>query len=248
MTKKSLIVCVLSVLFIAGFIGISNQYLYADQKKTVEEYVKLAGDYIKNNPELLSKSIDAVNNKVNYEDVITKVDLLPLSIGEFEFRKGLSKAAGVEDANDKSIFNTLVEEKLIISYAIKNNVLPSKSEIDSFVESEQLLYEKVDKNKKIINDFCVAANMSVEDYWKTYEYYNAYRIVTLNKAYDNAIETGVKKGEVKALESSKNDLNLEEHENYWNRIKKEMKNSISLNINKQYKNKDFILDNTKLYL
>ncbi|GAB6173677.1 MAG: hypothetical protein ACYDG2_23655 [Ruminiclostridium sp.] len=249
MTKKLrfLIVGFLSLLFIAGTFGISNHYSYADQK-----YIELAGNYIKTNSELLSKSINSVENKlVNNEDVVTNVNLLPITIQEIEFRKGLRQVAGDVDVSDKAVFNTLVEEKLIISYAIKNNILPSKDEIDDFIESERVLYETVATTKKLVDDFCAAANISIEDYWKTYEYYNAYRIVTFKKAYDYAIEAGIKKGELKVLKNTNNQIDrqiVNEHEDYWKKIKKEAKDKTSLEINKQYQNRGFIIDKSKLYL
>lgn len=251
MTKKLLIIGVLAALFIAGSIGISNQNYYADQKKSAEEYIKLGGEFIKNNPGLLSKSLDVVGNKlVNYEDVVSNVDLLPISIAEIEFRKGINQVAGFKDMDDKAIFNILVEEKLIMSYAIKNNVLPAKNEIDDFIKSERLAFEKTEEFQKFINNFCSAANMSIEDYWNTYEYYNAFRIVTFKKAYDHAIETGVKKGEIRDLKSDKYKLDSEitsEYDKYWIKVKKEMKDKTLLKVNKQYLDRGFILDNSKLY-
>ncbi|KGP76178.1 hypothetical protein JT05_06300 [Desulfosporosinus sp. Tol-M] len=251
MIKKLLVVGALTTLLITVSIGISYQNYYADQKKSVEEYIKLGGEFIKNNPELLSKSLEVVENKlVNYEDVVSNVDLLPISIAEIEFRKGINQAAGFGDMDDKAIFNILVEEKLIMSYAIKNNVLPTKNEIDDFIKSERLVFEKTEEFQKFINNFCTAANMSMEDYWNTYEYYNAFRIVTFKKAYDYSIETGIKKGELRDLKSDKYTLNSDitsEYDKYWIKIKKEMKNMTSLKVNKQYSNRGFILDNSKLY-
>lgn len=251
MSKKLLILGVLAALFVVGSIGTLNQDSYADQKKTAEEYIKLGGEFIKNNPELLSKSLDAVENKsVDYEDVVTNVDLLPISIGEIEFRKGLNQVAGFKDIDDNVVFNTLVEEKLIMSYAIKNNVLPAKNEIDDFIISERLAFEKTEEFQKFINNFCSAANISIEDYWNTYEYYNAFRILTFKKAYDHAIETGVKKGEVRDLKSDKYELNSEitsAYDEYWIKVKKEMKDKTLLKVNKQYLDRGFILDNSKLY-
>ena len=248
MSKKLLILGVLIALFFAGSVGVSNQYYYANQKKSVEEYTKLAGEYVKNNPELLSKSIDALENKLNTEDVVANVDLLSVSIGEIEFRKGLRRVTGVGDSSDKAVFNTLVEEKLIISYAIKNNILPSKSEINTFIESERSMYQQDAKAKKFVDDFCTAANMTIEDYWRTYEFYNAFRILTLKKAFDHSIESGIKNGEIR---TSKDGTNLEinrEYEDYWAKVKKEMKDKTSITINKKYRERDFVLDNSKLYI
>lgn len=253
MVKKLFSLGVIAVLVFIGCFNILGKNTYAEQKKSVEEYTKLAGEYIKNNSKLLSTSIDALHKNVVYEDEVTKVDLLPISIDEINYRKGLRELTGIGDADYKSIFNTLVEEKLIISYAIRNNVLPKKNDIKNFIESEKNIYEQDEQVQKGINAFCTAANMSVEDYWNTFEYYNAFRVVTFKKAYDHAIESGINKGKLKVLDKYNNDPNIirdiiKEHEDYWKSIKKDMKDNIFLEINKQYEGKGFTLDKSKLFL
>lgn len=245
--KKLLIVGALIGVFVVGSIGISNKSSYGAEIKKVEAYTKLAGEYIKKNPKLLSKSIDAVEkNSINNEEVVTMVDLLPITTAEIEFRKGLRQIAGIGATDNKSLFNTLVEEKLIINYAIKNNVLPTRSEINNFIESEKLLYQQDEDFKKATDAFVLGAEMSMEDYWNTYEYYNAFRIVTFKKASDYAVDTGIKRGELKALEKGKPAV-LKEYEDYWKKIKKDIKSKTSLQINKQYLDKEYTLDNSKLF-
>ncbi|MHB8073292.1 MAG: hypothetical protein ACYDGZ_05895 [Desulfosporosinus fructosivorans] len=249
MRKKILIIGALSVLIIANFSGVL-QNSYADDKKSVEAHIQLAGSYIKDNPELLSNSLDALASKsFNEKEIVVNVDLLPISIGEIEFREGLRNIAETGDADDKSVFNTLVEEKLIMSYAIKNNVLPSKSEINTFIESEKSLYKQDATVQKYVDAFCSSANMSFDEYWNTYEYYNAFRIVALKKAYDKAIEIGIEKGELKPLTDSELNSQINTaYQDYWKKIKTELKNKTSIAINKQYAGRDFTLDTSKLYL
>jgi len=251
-TKKVLLVGVLLAFMVVGIFGVYNQNSYASDKKTVEEYINLIGEYIKNNPELLSKSLDALESKsFNKCEVVSTVDLLPITIGEIEFRKGLRNAFGSDNADDKSIYNTLVEEKIIISYAIRNNVLPSKSDIDDFVNSEKLTYEQDANYKQLVDNFCSAANMTIDEYWNTYEYYNAFRIVTFKNSFDKAVEIGVKKGLIKDFDKTNKELDSQikkEHNDYWKNVKKELKSKITVDVNANYKNRDFSLDNSKLYL
>ncbi|SDI44530.1 hypothetical protein [Desulfosporosinus hippei] len=250
MRKKILIIGTLLFLLIANFFGVLIQNSYADDKKSVEEHIQLAGSYIKDNPELLSKSLDALASKsFNEKEIVTNVDLLPISIGEIEFREGLRNVAETGDADDKSVFNTLVEEKLIMSYAIKNSVLPLKSEINSFIESEKSLYKQDATVQKYVDDFCSSANMSFDEYWNTYEYYNAFRIVTFKKAYDKAIEIGIAKGELKPLTEGEliSQINTE-YQDYWKKIKTDLKSKASITINKQYSDRVFTIDTSKLYL
>lgn len=249
--KKVLIAGFLVGVFITGSIAMSNtEYSYAKDTKRVEDYTKQAGEFIKQNPKLFSESIDALKTNFISEEEISKVDLLTISVAEIEFRKGLRQLAGIGATDNKSIYNTLVEEKLIINYAIKNNVLPTSSDIDQFIESEKALYQQDETFNKAIDSFILGAAMSLEAYWNTYEYYNAFRIVTFKKAADFAINTGIQKGELKALEKDKpaNPEILKEHGDYWKKIKKEMKDKVSVKVNEKFKNIEFDLDKTKLYL
>ncbi|MBC2721203.1 hypothetical protein [Desulfosporosinus sp.] len=235
MTKKLLLIGVIGLL-ILGCISTSSQYSYVSYKKTTAEYINLAKEFMQNNPEPLN----SVENKpVNYEDIVANIDLLPISIGEIEFRKGLSRIAGFKEVDDKTVFNTLVEEKIIISYAIKNNVFPAKRELNNFMESERSIQESNEEATKIINFVCSEMNISVEDYWTKYEPYNAFRLVTFKKAYDHAIKTGKENGEVNASG---------EYQEYWNKLKKEIKENTSSKVNKEYRDRGFVLDKSKLYL
>jgi hypothetical protein len=250
--KKFLALGIVFAVVLVGMFGIYNQYSYADDKKTVREYVKLTGEYIKNNPELLSKSLDVLDSKsFNESEVVTTVDLLPITIGEIEFRKGLRDTFGSDKADDKSIFNTLVEEKIILSYAIRNNVLPSKSEIDEFINSEKSTYEQDADCKELVDNFCSAANMTIDEYWKTYEYYNAFRLVALKNSFNKAVEIGVNKGLIKDFEENNKQLDSQiykEHTDYWDNIKKELKGNITIKSKENYNNRNFTLDVSKLYL
>ena len=235
---------------ITGLIGVLNQETYAEGTNNAEQSIRLAGQYIKNNPELLSASITALSSKIiDQTKVVASVDELPITVEEIQFRKGLREVAGAKNADDKSVFNALVEEKLILSYAINNNLLPTKSEIDSFIEDGKSLYNQDATYKKITDAFCSAANMSIDEYWNTYEYYNAFRIITFKKAQDNAIETGIEKGDLSPLTA--NELKYQEearYDDYWKKIKKELKEKSSVTINKQDADSQFNIDTSKLYL
>lgn len=252
MAKKVLVLGVVFAVVLAGMIGIYNKHSYANDKKTVEEYVKLTGEYIKNHPELLSNSLDVLDGKsFNENEVVTTVDLLPITIGEIEFRKGLRNIFESDKADDKSVFNTLVEEKIILSYAIRNNVLPSKNEIDEFINSEKSTYKQSAECKKLVDDFCFAANITIDEYWNTYEYYNAFRIVTFKNSFNKAVEIGINKGLIKDFDENNKQADSQiykEHVDYWNNIKKELKGSTAIKINENYNNRDFTLDVSKLYL
>lgn len=286
MNKKNLIICILTPLLIASAIIISNQSNYADQESSKVEYIDLekiqqdyaqeneietyysenleetmylVGEYLNNNRELLSKSLEALDNKtIPNEEIVTKVGTVPISIAEIEFRRGLNHLSGNEsDASDEFVFNTLVEEKLLINYAIKNGVFPTKGEINQFVEEEK---ERLLNNEvfcRMTNILCSAANISMEEYFNTYDYYNLSRILIFTNAQEHVFKIATRKGE---LTNSLRELpdgrqvidsnvmeNQQRYDDYWKQFKLKLKKGSSIKINKRYLDKNFVVDKSSLY-
>ncbi|NBJ16314.1 MAG: hypothetical protein FNP40_12295 [Dehalobacter sp. 4CP] len=253
MNKKLIIIGVLLAGILSSF-GFYNQQSYADETKSAQKLSQLAGEYVKNNPELISKSVVSIDSsnpskKVIFdpEEIVATIDSLKITKGEIEFRKGLRIASGTGNADDKSVFNTLVEEKLIINYAIKNGVFPSEEKVNYFIQSEKAIYEQNVENKQMIDSFCSAANMTIDQYWDVYEYYNAFRIVTFKNAYDKAIELAVNNGDLPALgnDNQANSEIIKKYKEYWDNLKKELKSITSIKVEQQDYN--FVVDKSRLY-
>lgn len=253
MVKKIITLSVVSVLVIAGAIGFSNLNSYADEQKDVKKLAVLAGNYIDKHHHLLNKAVKAMDNQpLQINEIVADVDLLQISVGEVEFRKGIRQVEGSSSANDQSVINTLIEEKLVMSYAIRNGVFPSEKEVYEFINAEKTNYYQSEVYQKLIDEFCSAAGMSIDEYWDTYQYYNAFRMATFKNASDNAIQDGIKNGELKALDSNmtaeENSQIYQKYVKYWNDIKLKLKKEKTITINKQLNNYDFNVDASKLYL
>lgn len=251
MVKKFITVSLISVLVIAGAIGFSKVNSYADEQKDANKLAVLAGEYINKHTDLLNKAVKALDNQpFQVNDIVADVDLLQISVGEVEFRKGMRQAEGSSRANDQSVINSLIEEKLVMSYAIENGVLPSEKEVYDFIQTEKDNYNQSEECKKLIDEFCATANMSLDEYWNTYEYYNAFRIVAFKNAFNKAIEIGIKNGDLKALDSNmiveENQNVNQEYSKYWNDLKLDLKSDKKITINKN--NYSFNVDASKLYL
>ncbi len=118
----------LALVFVTG--------LNIEKNQTRAEQLEMVGPFIKNHPELLSASLKSIEdyNTISNDDWVAKVNNIPISIAEIKFRKGLKDAAGEQNSTYQSVFNILVEEKVVLDYAIKNNLIPSKNELNEFIE------------------------------------------------------------------------------------------------------------------
>ena len=255
--KKRLLYFISCVLFVTlitvGVIRVSDQYSYAESQKDFYDILISAGQAIETNSDLLSKSIYFLNNPgEKAENVIAVIDNIELSDFEYQFRKGIYEATGFKSSDDNTVFNTLVEEKMLLSYAAKNNLLPLESEVDLFIEQEKKFYNRDANTKKAIDALCSAANISIDQYWSTYEYYNAYRAVAFKKVFDNVISKGVKQNIVRALEDNNkvyyHSEIVKEQFDFYNQFKIDLKAIIDIKIEEPYKYKSFRLDSSKLYL
>lgn len=179
------------------------------------------------------------------------INNVQLSNSEFQLRKGLYQVTGQKSSDDAVIFNTLAEEKMLFAYASENNLLPVQSEVIAFIQEEKDNYNQDAETKKMVDTFCSAANLSVDQYWNTYEYYNAYRVVTFNKIFSSEITNAVKEKKVRALDANNINLNsdiLKEQYNYYNQFKMKIKSQVKVEIEKSYENGLFSFDASKLYL
>ncbi|HBT47156.1 MAG TPA: hypothetical protein DEA73_04625 [Peptococcaceae bacterium] len=131
------------------------------------------------------------------------------------------------------VFNVLVEEKLILDYAIKNKLLPTEDEVKRFIAEAQNQYASNDEYKTLVDNFCKASNISIEHYWNIYEWYNAFRLLTFSKSYANATKDIV-------FEAAKKQR--------WNVLKIKLKSKARVKINEKFKELNLGLDKSKLYL
>jgi len=234
-----------------GLIGSTYKISSADQLKTASDYSALAGGFIKSHSDLLPKSINSLNNqKIDSNNVIAMVGEVQLSNDEFLFRKGLRQASGMGSTDDNEIYNALIEEKMLINYARDHNILPTNDEIDFFIEQEKNTYNTEVEYKKIVDSMCSAGGLSLDQYWNSYEYYNAYRVVAFKKVYDYTMNNALKMNKVKPLPSGQltNSDIYKAHLDYYKNFKIDLKSKINVNLNDSFKSKGFTLDISKNHI
>lgn len=81
--------------------------------------------------------------------------------------------------------------------------------------------------------FCEKAGMSLDEYWDTYERYNAFRLVLFKKAYDHAISQAISNKQL-IIDNVDEVERIKLKEAYWNSFKKELKKQANIKISKNY--------------
>lgn len=239
MTKKIGILTLFCIsIFVFCFTILQNYNTYATQSLKEEEIITNVGNFIKENPHLILSSTDSLKkSEITKEKLLAIVEGWPITSDELEYRKGLLQMSGLK-ANDSDIFNTLVEEKIILSYAEKHDLLPSEEQIKAFLELEKSWYDDPNGQYKKLTDMLVkASNITIDDFWNKYEWYNAYRLLAIDNCYKKAIEIGQKEGVLPKSQDKVSQEDLKKYEAYWEDFKNNLKNSASIEIidNKNYK-------------
>ena len=148
----------------------------------------------------MSQSTDSLKLKnIDPNEIIAEVNGWPITVGELEFRKGLREKSGLsaKEATYYEVFNDLVEEKVILSFAQKYDILPTKKQVNEFIEMEKQWYNNnVGGYKDMTDTFLESSGMTLDEYWNVYEWYNAFRIVTIQNCYELAVKWGKEKGKI----------------------------------------------------
>lgn len=241
----------MAVLFIVSVLVLSisiinNNKIYAQGQKTLEEFFRPIGKFIQSNPDLLKDSIKTIKNAgITSDETVAWVNDIPITIGELEFRKGLNEA-GERHKSYSEVFNVLVEEKVVFDYAIKNKLLPTEEEVKRFIAEEQQQYSASEEYQKGVDLFSKAANMSLEDYWNTYEWYNAFRLLTFTKSFAHAT-----KGfdlDIAQDRPEKYQEKYKAKQSLWKNVKIKLKSEAKVKMNDKFEGLNLQLDRSKLYL
>ncbi len=191
--------------YLAGFIilvFVGTLFIFSNSNTILatnkaDEAIYSSGEFIKQNPHLLLQSVQSVEDFYNVSgDTLARANGLPISIEEFEFRQGLKKVNGDKYQDDQSVFNILIEEKIALNYAIQNNILPTSTELEKFISYERNPDNTGDEYKNMVEAFCKQAEMTEDEYYNTYEKYNAFRVLLLKNVYNYAIKEGQKNGKL----------------------------------------------------
>ncbi|WP_366922878.1 hypothetical protein MFMK1_003357 [Metallumcola ferriviriculae] len=228
MTRKFIAILITVALMIIVGSGIHVQNTYALQKQkeqTIKEFFTPIGSFMKENKNYLSQSISSLRaDNLKVEEIIARVNAWPITMGELEFRRGLRDISGLGSSEYTDVFNVLVEEKIIIDYSLKNGILPSKEQIQELIEREKGWYQ--DSNgqyKETVDAILRASNMTLNEYWTTYEWYNAFRLLAFDNTYKFVIKNGQKQGKLPSGENGITEEMIKQYETYWNNHKKSLK-------------------------
>lgn len=146
----------------------------------------------------------------------------------------MRRTAGKASVNDT--IHTLIDEKIIFDQATKRNLLPDEKEIESFINIQKEYYNNPDlEYKDFVDTICTNAGITLEAYWNKYEWYNAYRIIAINKVYQAEVAAAQDAGMLPVDESGK--ITFEEQElytKYWNEIKLQYKADATIKTNEHF--------------
>ncbi|MDP9750176.1 SurA N-terminal domain-containing protein [Thermoanaerobacter pentosaceus] len=173
--------------------------------------------------------------EINKGDVIAEVNGIPIYKNEFELRKGLALASGVQADNiDDYILQKLIKEKVQEYLASKYNIKVSEGEINEYIEKEKKEFNEYPEAKKKLDELIAASGMTEDEYWNTYERYNARRILLFNKLYNFIVEEGIKRGELKKAEQMTSDVQ-NEYKIYFDSVVDKYIKTAKISISDKYK-------------
>lgn len=168
-------------------------------------------------------------------DIIAEVNGIPIYKNEFELRKELTLASGVQTDNiDDYILQKLIKEKVQEYLANKYNVKVSQNEINAYIEKEKKEFNEYPEAKKKLNELIAASGMTEDEYWNTYENYNVRRMLLFGKLYNSIIEEGINSGKLKKTEEMTSEMQ-NEYRKYVDSIINEYVKDTKISINDKYK-------------
>lgn len=173
--------------------------------------------------------------EINKGDVIAEVNGIPIYKNEFELRKGLALASGLQADNiDDYVLQKLIKEKVQEYLASKYNIKVSEGEINEYIEKEKKEFNEYPEAKKKLDELIAASGMTEDEYWNTYERYNARRILLFNKLYNFIVEEGIKRGELKKAEQMTSDVQ-NEYKIYFDSVVDKYIKTAKISISDEYK-------------
>lgn len=252
MVQKGIIVYLLTVmLFLSACVSDTEKQKIGEEKSaevretageisevTKGEVLASIGKFIHENWDMLLETKKSlVSKNIDSEKVITAVNGWPITAAELEFRKGLRDSMAesnpsIQTSTYNEVFNDLVEEKLILSFAEKNGVLPTEKQIQQLIQMEKEMYnEKNAENNEILDIIVESGERTMDEYWDTYEWYNAFRLLAFENCHEMVETIGREKGEIPQKTA----------EDYWETVLLEYKQKADITI-KEYKGLNLKVD------
>lgn len=258
--NKYFAAAVLTVLLAGMSIAIypEQKNLRAQEYSTTQDALKCTGKFIRSHKDLLHRAAQSLKNFDQPEDqIVAWIEGIPLTVGELEFRDGLRKS--INPSSDSQVaFNILAEEKILLNEAVKRNVIPTSKEINEFLAKEKEEYGSNPDYRSDVDLLIKEWEISEAEYWEDYEWYNAFRIIMIDKLYEDVIKEAATAGLLPKEDNVENsDISSatavqqkqKAKESYWNRFKLELKRRAKVRFNKDLPSlQELKLDPEKWYL
>ena len=231
-----------------------NNVHYAEDHPTVDDVLKSSGEYVRNHKNLFddaTKSLKTFNHPDHF--VVAWIGEVPLTISELEFRKGLQASVNPAQGKLNAVFNELVEEKILINEAVHKGLLPTNAEIDEFLSIHKEKYKSDPEYRDGVNKLIQSWDISEDEYWQEYEWYNAFRIIVIEKVYKDMISGAKKAGKLSEIRTTDNDSEVmkkqETAKSCWEQYKMELKKKANVKVNNDFANQEeYKVDQDKWYL
>ncbi|MDD2556561.1 MAG: hypothetical protein PHN17_09560 [Syntrophaceticus sp.] len=259
---RALLICV-TVLAVTVFVGLSimitdkddneqNNALYAEDHPTIDDVMKSTGDYVRNNKSLFEEATNSLKT-VRHPDnlVAAQIGDVSLTISELEFRKGLSAAGNPAKGTLHTVFNELIEEKIILNEAVQKGLAPTTEEIEVFLARELEESKTNPEYRENIDKLIKSWSISEDEYWQKYEWYNAFRMITIDKVYKDVISEAEKTGKIPRIVSDDSASEVlkkqEAHESYWGQYTMKLKKEADIKVIDEFAN-ELNVERDKWYL
>ena len=135
--------------------------------------------------EKFNSLIKANNKELRNNDIlIAAVNDWPITLGELTFRTAQEEIMANYAPEYEQMFNILIEEKLVLSLADANDVLPDQTELVLYLaeRKQDLLNEP--EFLEVLDQLMAITGISEDDYWKIFEPYDVYRSLTKEALYE----------------------------------------------------------------
>lgn len=227
----------------------------APQQRTVDEIIKLTGQFIRNHPSLLRDTYKQFqSDNIPAHEVVAWVNDYPIGLAELEFRKGLGEN-GVGPKGYLHYFNGLVEEKLLMRETAKRGLLPTEKEISAFIDEQKKQYAEDDPSQHNPMDPSLRYhvdmlmkewNLTWDQYWNVYERYNVIRLLSLQKLNNSILAEAEAAGKVPSVGASPKAE--EQRKTYLGQYKLNLKRKADVKLNLQFRSLNLSLDKGRFYL
>lgn len=210
--RTGLVIC---ILLLMGIVFQANGVL-ASQNRAFNPF----GSFIGEKPDLLKGAVDTLRlERGSLNTAVLSVNNWPVTLEEIEFRYGMWERSGIGKASYSGVVEKLIAEKSILEYAYQNSILPNDEQVDEILDKEKKQYENDSEFRANIDLFIEDNDMTIDEYWFEYEWYNIYRIVAIDNVYKAAVRLGEEEG---VIPESHNIITTDTQGvrvEYWNNFK-----------------------------